>query len=69
MKDNLTHHIKPGTKERKSMRSLKRDSVIKAINNMTGLQALKFMHPRSLREKVLQKQVPDHVTDAMKRDE
>lgn len=49
----------PKLKGRKSMRGLSRDAVTRAMQQQDGMQALKFLHPRRLREAILHKQIPD----------
>lgn len=57
----FVNHIKPGTKGRKLMSSLKIDRVNVAMQRMTGNQAIKFLHPRRLREAIINKTIPDGV--------
>ena len=64
----LTNRIPPSTPGRKSMRGLDINAVQRALNKQTGLQALKFMHPRKMRNAVLQHQVPEHVAAKLQED-
>ena len=64
----LTNRIPPTTPGRKSMRGLNIDAVKKAFDRQTGLQALKFMHPRKMRNVILQHQVPEHVAAKLQED-